>query len=122
MEVMESNSFFYKRLLEVAEVVKQYSLRLESDPTLGPLKISVFCRRGEKRSVGFATYLWHCLHHGMQWQGTVEHLCAHLWYRTCAGSCAACANWAQPNNSAWARRVVAHWMNLLASTPQVYQI
>jgi hypothetical protein len=58
-----------------------------------PVHVTVFCRAGEKRSVGIAWLVSECLKlHGWREERETEHLCRRLWdRRTCAGNhCAEC--------------------------------
>ena len=54
--------------------------------------VACFCRAGEKRSVGLATLLRHCMRHCVR--GALvkepEHLSEWYWWRTCKGMCARC--------------------------------
>ncbi len=54
---------------------------------------AVYCRRGEKRSVGVAMLLHALLHRHFAITGEVIHLNAAQWYRTCRGRCPGCHCW-----------------------------
>ena len=67
----------------------------------GPFHIVSWCRAGEKRSVGWAIIMYHCLTSiGMRSvhpAPAIMNLCALMWRRhTCNGTCEACANYLSP--------------------------
>jgi len=57
------------------------------------VNLPVYCRRGEKRSVGLATLLYHCigqLHHVGVAVDMPRHLSSYFWYHACRGMCEQC--------------------------------
>ena len=72
----------------------------------GPFHIVSWCRAGEKRSVGWAVCMYHCLTSiGMQpvnpeSGAPIVNLCQMMWRRhTCNGMCKDCANYLSPEKA-----------------------